>query len=97
MNYANKRPQFSLLRSLLAMTFVATAAGCFYWARRLVILQTGHDHLVAGLVFAIPALLVGAIFCLAKSYRSGIVAFVAIFGGIVTLAGLANVVVPMLK
>jgi hypothetical protein len=97
MNYANKSRQFSLLRLLLAMTFVASAAGCFYWAQRLVLLQTGHDHLVAGLVFAIPALLVGALFCLAKSFRSGIVAFVVIFGGIMVLAVLANFVVPMLK
>ena len=97
MNYVNKKRQFSLLRLLLAFAFVATAAGCFYWAQRLVLLQSGHDRLVAGLVFAIPALLVGALFCLAKSFRSGIVAFVAIFGGIVVLAGVANVVVPMLK
>jgi hypothetical protein len=97
MNYANKKRQFSLLRLLLAFAFVATAAGCLYWAQRLVLLQSGHDRLVAGLVFAIPSLLVGALFCLAKSFRNGIVAFVAIFGGIVVLAGVAHVVVPLLK
>jgi hypothetical protein len=93
----HKSSQFSLLRLMLATTFVAGAAGCFYWAQRLVLSQTGHDHLVAGLVFAIPALLGGALFCLARSLRSGILAFVAIFGGIAVLAVFANALVPMLK
>jgi hypothetical protein len=97
MNYANKKRQFSLLRLLLAFAFVAAAAGCFYWAQRLVALQSGHDRSVAGLVFAIPALLGGAVSCLAKSFRRGIVTFAVLFGGIVVLAGVAQVVVPLLK
>jgi hypothetical protein len=93
----NVRRRLSIGRILVAVVFFAAAAGCFYWVRYLLSTQSGHDHLVALLVFSIPSLVIGALVCLAQSVRMAIFASGAALVGIVLLAVIANVVVLMLK
>ena len=82
---------------LVSMVFFAGAAGCLYWVRYLVSAQLGHERLVAALVFAIPALIIGGIGCLTSSVRTALIVSGMTFCAIVLLAAAANVVVPLLK
>ena len=88
---------FSLQRLMLAMVFFAAAAGAFSWMRYLMPGQRGMDQLIAGLLFSIPALVVGGCVCLAISVRGGLLTSVVLFVELCILTALANILVPILK
>ena len=90
--------QLSIKRLMIATACFAGAAGCFAWARYFAT-NPGqvHDHVVVALVFAIPALILAGVVCLAARVRTALAVSAVAFGFLVLMGVVANAVVPMLK